>query len=76
MTPTSALAVVQGEPIIGIVFLRPGHIQAEFTIGTLDAVLRTDPDLTPPFILVAPSITTRGHHSYPFTVTVVSSLKP
>lgn len=46
-------AVLQGEPVVGLVFLRPGHINPDFTIGTLSSVLQVDPDVTPPFILVA-----------------------
>ncbi len=48
-----ALAVAAGQPILGIIYLRPGHIQAEFTVGTLKAMIEADPDLTAPFILVA-----------------------
>jgi len=36
-----------------MLYLRPGHIVPEFTIGTLSTVLTTDPDVTPPFIVVA-----------------------
>ncbi len=48
-----ALAVAAGQPVRGIVYMRPGHIEAEFTIASLDAVLAAELDLTPPFILVA-----------------------
>ena len=47
------LAVLAGEPIIGIVYIRPGHIDANFTIDTLAAVLNEGFELSPPFILVA-----------------------
>ncbi|MEX2140023.1 MAG: DUF5615 family PIN-like protein [Pirellulales bacterium] len=47
------LAIVQSEPIVGIVFIRPGHILPEFTIRTLDTVLAANINVTPPFILVA-----------------------
>lgn len=47
------LAVLGGEPVIGIVYLRPGHIDPRFTIQTIEAVLAADPDVTPPFLLVA-----------------------
>lgn len=47
------LAVVGGEPYQGIIYLRPGHIRPEFTIGTLQTLLIQDPELTPPFIIVA-----------------------
>lgn len=48
-----ALAVASGEPVIGIVYLRPGHIQPEFTIETLGVVLAQSLDVNPPFLLVA-----------------------
>lgn len=47
------LAVLAGEPIVGIVYLRPGHINPQFTIETIRAVLAVGRELSPPFILVA-----------------------
>lgn len=47
------LAILQGEPAFGILFLRPGHIDPQFTIGSLTTVLAADLDPTPPFIVVA-----------------------
>jgi predicted nuclease of predicted toxin-antitoxin system len=47
------LAVTRGEPMIGILFLRPGHINPRFTQGTLEVLLRSNLDLIPPFIVVA-----------------------
>ena len=44
---------VFGAKFIGIVYLRPGHIQAEFTVKTLEAIHDNAPEVTPPFILVA-----------------------
>lgn len=44
---------VFGAKFIGIVYLRPGHIQAEFTVKTIEAIRDNAPDVTPPFILVA-----------------------
>jgi hypothetical protein len=52
-TDFSTLAVLQGEPVVGVVFLRPGHSDPAFTIGTLTSLLTIDPDVTQPFILVA-----------------------
>ena len=46
------LAVQAAEPFTGIVYLRPGHISAEFVLGILAAV-DTIGDVTAPFILVA-----------------------
>lgn len=36
-----------------MIYLRPGHIRAEFTIATINVILEKDPDLSPPFTLVA-----------------------
>jgi len=47
------LAIATGQPILGIVFLRPGHVQADFTIRTLDAIFEAKIDVTPPFLVVA-----------------------
>ena len=47
------LAVLQNEPLVGLVFLRPGHIDPQFTMATIQALLDTDLDVTPPFVLVA-----------------------
>lgn len=47
------LAIAHDEPIIGIVYLRPGHINPRFTFETLIELLDRDLDLTPPFIITA-----------------------
>lgn len=47
------LAVLGGQPLVGVIYLRPGHIDAAFTIATIEAVLDSNPQLTPPFLLVA-----------------------
>jgi predicted nuclease of predicted toxin-antitoxin system len=47
------LAILANEPVIGLVFLRPGHMDSQFTIATIQAVLGADPDANPPFVLVA-----------------------
>jgi hypothetical protein len=41
------------EPVVGIVFLRPGHIDPQFTIDTLKLLFEKDLDVNPPFLLVA-----------------------
>ncbi len=46
------LAILQNEPLVGLVFLRPGHIDPQFTVATIQAVLSMDPDVSPPFVLV------------------------
>lgn len=48
-----ALGVIAAEPLIGIVFVRPGHVNADFTNRTLGVLTATNPDVDPPFILVA-----------------------
>lgn len=47
------LAIAQLEPMVGILFVRPGQIDSAFTIATLRVVLAQTLDLCPPFILVA-----------------------
>jgi predicted nuclease of predicted toxin-antitoxin system len=47
------LAVAYGEPVIGVVHLRPGHVSPGFTFETLMELLDRDLDLTPPFIITA-----------------------
>jgi hypothetical protein len=44
---------LMGAKFVGIIYLRPGHIRADFTIKTLEAIRESAPDVTPPFILVA-----------------------
>jgi predicted nuclease of predicted toxin-antitoxin system len=44
---------LMGAKFVGIIYLRPGHIRADFTVKTLDAIRDNAPDVTPPFILVA-----------------------
>lgn len=63
------LAMYQGQPMIGVIYLRPGHIDPAYTIATIDAVLRADPDLQPPFMLIAKrseqQVTIRVRHPAP-----------
>jgi predicted nuclease of predicted toxin-antitoxin system len=47
------LAVAAGEAYVDIIYLRPGHIKPEFTIGTLRTLLIQNPEVNPPFIVVA-----------------------
>jgi predicted nuclease of predicted toxin-antitoxin system len=47
------LAILRREPVFGIVYLRPGHRDTDFTIGTLRALHASDIDVSPPFIIVA-----------------------
>ena len=47
---------LMGAQFIGIIYIRPGHIHADFTIKTINAIRDNAPDVTPPFILVAERI--------------------
>jgi predicted nuclease of predicted toxin-antitoxin system len=47
------LALAGGQSFIGIVFLRPGHIEPRFTIESLKVVLNERFELRSPFVLVA-----------------------
>jgi predicted nuclease of predicted toxin-antitoxin system len=44
---------LMGAQFIGIIYIRPGHIHADFTIKTINAIRDNAPDVMPPFILVA-----------------------
>jgi predicted nuclease of predicted toxin-antitoxin system len=44
---------LMGAQFIGIIYIRPGHIHADFTIKTINAIRDNAPDVIPPFILVA-----------------------
>lgn len=46
------LALAQNEPFCGIIFLRPGHIDASYTLEMLHAIEREAIKVTLPFILV------------------------
>ncbi|NLF09688.1 MAG: DUF5615 family PIN-like protein [Pirellulaceae bacterium] len=48
-----ALYIARLEPVYGIVYLRPGHIDPRFTLDTLRVLFSRNPELTPPFLLVA-----------------------
>ena len=47
------LAIADGEAYLGIVYLRPGHIQPELTLQTIYQLLEQPLELPTPFILVA-----------------------
>lgn len=47
------LAIAEGEPYLGIVYVRPGHIAVNITTETLEVVLRLALDVEPPFVIVA-----------------------
>ncbi len=48
-----SLAIAAQEPIFGIVYLRPGHIHPQFTIGMARVLFDQELDPQPPFIIVA-----------------------
>lgn len=45
------LALGQHEPVIGILYLRPGHIDSQFTIDSIQALLNQSLELPPSFII-------------------------
>lgn len=47
-----ALAVAAGEPIVGIIYLRPGHIRSLFTIESLQTLLSQEREVESPFLIV------------------------
>lgn len=47
------LAVAKLEPVVGIIYLRPGHIDPVFTLSALETVLDEVVEISAPFILVA-----------------------
>ena len=46
------LAILQNEPLVGLVYLRPGHIDTQFTVATIQAVLSATPTLSRPLCLL------------------------
>ena len=44
---------LSGRKFVGVIYLRPGHIQSDFTIKSLQAIQDSAPDIVSPFILVA-----------------------
>jgi predicted nuclease of predicted toxin-antitoxin system len=46
------LALYDREPLVGILFIRPGQINSDFTIQTLETLLNANVELQPPFIIV------------------------
>lgn len=47
------LVVLNEQSFVGIVYVRPGHIQAGFTIETIRTVFEQVKDVKAPFIIVA-----------------------
>ena len=47
------LVILNEQSFVGIVYLRPGHIQAEFVVETIKTVFEQVEDVHVPFIVVA-----------------------
>jgi predicted nuclease of predicted toxin-antitoxin system len=47
------LAVNAGEPSVGLIYLRPGHIQATYTLQSLRAIEATVAEVEAGFVIVA-----------------------
>ena len=47
------LAIAAGEATVGIVYLRPGHINHKLTIRSIETLFSQEIDLTSPFLIVA-----------------------
>ncbi len=47
------LIFTQNMTFTGVIYLRPGHFDSNFSINTWKALLKADLDLKPPFIIVA-----------------------
>ena len=45
------LSIHAGEPYVGILYLRPGHVVARFVLEMLEAVESLPIDVSPPFIV-------------------------
>ncbi len=50
-TDFGRLAMMQGLPVIGCIFLRPGHLEPSFTIGSLEVLMAANLDVDVPFIV-------------------------
>jgi predicted nuclease of predicted toxin-antitoxin system len=48
-----SLAIANLEPVVGIVYLRPGHIDSTFIVETLQVLLDNNIEISSPFIVVA-----------------------
>jgi predicted nuclease of predicted toxin-antitoxin system len=47
------IVFTQGIDFVGIIHLRPGHFPPDVHIKTIQVLLEQNPDLTPPFFLIA-----------------------
>jgi predicted nuclease of predicted toxin-antitoxin system len=46
-------AIRAGTPFVGIIYLRPGHISADFVLAVIDALRTSSVEVEPPFVAVA-----------------------
>jgi predicted nuclease of predicted toxin-antitoxin system len=46
------LAIRQEAPLLGVVFLRPGHVKTAFNLEAIDTLRSAAVDVEPPFLLV------------------------
>ena len=47
------IALLGGQPVVGVVRIRPGHIRSDVIIRTLERLLELVLDPSPPFLIVA-----------------------
>jgi predicted nuclease of predicted toxin-antitoxin system len=47
-----AMVIARREPMIGVIFLRPGHINPQFTRETLEVLFHANLNVIPPFMVV------------------------
>lgn len=47
------LAVASEESVVGLVYVRPGHILPSFTVQTLQTLFSQNLEVRPPFLIVA-----------------------
>jgi predicted nuclease of predicted toxin-antitoxin system len=47
------LAMREGEPYTGIIYVRPGHIASSFVLETIEAIRALPVEPSPPFVIVA-----------------------
>jgi predicted nuclease of predicted toxin-antitoxin system len=46
------LAILAGEPFLGIVYVRPGHISSQYVLQALDVLRQSNTEVEPPFLIV------------------------
>lgn len=46
------LVIAENKPFFGIIFLKPGHIETEFTLQSVEVLLEKVPEVIAPFFIV------------------------